>query len=104
MVGPFNLPTLMPDSNQPARPTTRREAILFLVLLALGLVVLPAVIFIVGDAIFGEYGGTGFGDFYGALLTDLVNINIAAWFVVLSPYFVWQLLRMTFAAFRAGKR
>jgi hypothetical protein len=93
----------MPDSKPPARSPARKEFMLFLVLLAFGLLVLPALIYLVGNAIFGEYGGTGFGDFYGALLANLVRFNIAAWFVVLSPYLVWQLLRMTFAAFRAGK-
>ena len=103
MVGRFSPPTLMSDSKPPARSNARKEFILFLALLAFGVLVLPALIYLVGDAIFGEYGGTGYGDFYGALLTNLVRVNIAAWFVVLSPYLVWQLLRMTFAAFRAGK-
>jgi hypothetical protein len=92
----------MAESPQAWKKTARKETGLFLGLLLIGFLVLPALIFLVGDAVFGEYGGSGFGAFYGALLGHLADGNTAAWFVVLSPYLVWQLLRLTLAAFRAG--
>ena len=92
----------MSEPKNSARSTALKETVLFLWLLAFGLRVQPALIYLVGDAIFGEYGGSGFGAFYAALHDNLFSGNIAAWFVVLSPYLVWQLLRLTVAAFRAG--
>ena len=93
----------MSTPNPPARSTPRNEAVLFFALLAFGALVLPALIYLVGNAIFGEYGGSGVGAFYGALRDNLLGGNLAAWFVILSPYLIWQLLRLTFAAFHAGR-
>jgi hypothetical protein len=81
-----------------------RESALFLVLMFMGLVVLPASIYVVGSLLFGEYGGTGFSAFYGKLHSDLRAGASGVWFLVLSPYMVCQLLRITLFAFRSAGR
>lgn len=83
----------------------RKESILFLWLLLAGLFVLPLAVYVVGRALFGEYGGTGFSAFYGTLHSELRSGTPSVWFLILSPYFIWQLLRLTFRAFKlAGDR
>jgi hypothetical protein len=80
----------------------QRELVLLLILLPVGLLLLPAAVYIVGSAIFGEYGGSGFGGFFGMLMGELQSGEPAVWFLVLSPYIVWQLLRLTLGAVRAA--
>lgn len=75
-------------------------AILFLV----GLVVLPIAIYLVGNALFGGYDDGGFATFYGALHADLRDGAFPVWFLVLSPYLVWQLLRLTVWGYRQSSR
>ena len=82
-----------------------RESVLFLWMLLGGLFLLPIAIYLVGRLLFGEYGGTGFTAFYGMLHSELRSGVPSVWFLVLSPYLIWQLLRLTFRAFRiAGQR
>jgi len=73
----------------------RREAVLFLYLFLTGVLVLPILVYLVGSALFGEYGGTGFTAFYGSLHRGLRSGEFAGWFLVLSPNIVWQLVRLT---------
>lgn len=75
---------------------------MFLWMLLGGLFLLPVAIYVVGRLLFGEYGGTGFTAFYGMLHSDLRSGAPSAWFLVLSPYLIWQLLRLTLRAFRAA--
>ena len=91
-------------SAHPANPRSSlgREFILFLWLFAVGLLILPLAIYLVGRFVFGEYGGTGFTDFYASLHGGLWSGEVAVWFLILSPYLVWQSLRLTVRAFRAG--
>ncbi|MDA0705612.1 MAG: hypothetical protein O2907_02970 [Proteobacteria bacterium] len=77
-----------------------REVALFLSLLLVGLVLLPITIYVVGGAVFGAYGGQGFGDFFGIVSGRFRNGDAIAWFLVLSPYLVWQILRLTALAWR----
>ena len=69
--GPFDRPGNMADATPTRTTSPRKEVLLLLKLLFIGILVLPALIYLVGDAIFGEYGGSGFGAFYGALLGHL---------------------------------
>jgi hypothetical protein len=46
----------------------RKEAALMLVLLFFGLALLPVAIFLVGQNVFGHYGGYGYGHFFGELI------------------------------------
>ena len=81
-----------------------RELALFLVLFFADLVILPLAIYLTGQSMFGEYGGTGYSDFYVMLHGELRSGNIVVWFLMLSPYIAWQLLRLTAFGFRrAGK-
>ena len=83
----------------------RRESVLFLWLLVGGLLLLPVAVYIVGRLIFGEYGGTGFTAFYGMFYSELRSGAPSVWFLILSPYLIWQLLRLTLRAFKiAGGR
>lgn len=81
-----------------------RELVLFAILFFVGLTFLPLSIYLVGQAVFGQYGGGGFGGFHGTLRDGLAAGRPSAWFLVLSPYIVWQLLRLTALAFRLGGR
>ncbi len=69
--------------------------------LFLGLVLLPALVYVVGQNVFGSYGGDGYGDFFGRLAGKLRGGDFAAWFLALAPYLGWQCLRLTAFAWRA---
>ena len=92
----------MSAKNSSTTKTIQRELLLLLILLPTGLLLLPAAIYLVGSAIFGAFGGDGFGGFLGMLMAELRSGEPAVWFLVLSPYIVWQLLRLTFGAVRAA--
>ena len=72
----------------------KKEAAVFLVLLLIGLVLLPICIWFVGNAVFGAYDGAGYSDFFGTLSGKIRSGNPVAWFLVLSPWIVWQCLRL----------
>lgn len=72
-------------------------------LLFFGLVLMPIAIFEIGQSIFGAYGGHGYGDFFGSLSAKLRGGDTVAWFLVLSPYLVWQVLRLTVFAWRKSR-
>lgn len=92
----------MNTQNQPKarRKTVTREVALFAGLLFFGLVVLPILIYQVGQSIFGTYGGVGYGDFFGELSRKIRNGDLAACFLVFSPYLGWQVLRLFALAWR----
>lgn len=79
-----------------------RELALLVVLLLVGLLLLPAVIFFVGKAVFGAYGGHGYAGFFGDLGTKISRGAPWAWFLVLSPYLAWQTIRAMVAGWRAA--
>lgn len=87
-----------------SRETVTRELALFTMLLLAGLVVAPAVLYWMAQFLLGEFGGNGFGDFFGSLSTRVRSGDLSAWFFVLSPYIAWQVLRLTAWGWRrAGK-
>lgn len=90
----------MPDSMPEMKQTLLREAALFLGLFFSGIVLLPIAIYLVGQAVFGDYGGQGFSDFYASLHYELRQGQKVTWYLVLSPYLGWQLFRLTIYAFR----
>lgn len=78
----------------------RKEAGLLVVFLFLGLIVMPVAIYVVGQSLFGEYGGRGYGQFFGELSGRVRSGDGAAWFLVLSPYLGWQTLRLILYGWR----
>ena len=82
----------------------RKEFLLLAGFLLLGVVILPIAIYFVGQAIFGEYGGQGYGEFFGDLIGRIAAGQGAAWFLVLSPYLGWQTLRLIGFVWRATGR
>jgi hypothetical protein len=81
-----------------------KEAAWLAILLSAGLVILPLSIYVVGNAVFGEYGAGTLGDFYIDLLGKFMGGEPAVWFLLLSPYLLWQLSRLTVWAFRRTGR
>ena len=59
---------------------------MFVTLLFVGFVLLPIAIWFVGQALFGEYGGSSYGDFFGTLSGKIRGGDRVAWFLILSPY------------------
>jgi hypothetical protein len=90
----------MPVNLDSLKKTAAKESAVFLGLLFFGLLILPFAIYIVGKSVFGEYGGTGFSAFYGTLNSAIWDGEPAVLFLVLSPYLIWQLTRLTIRGFR----
>ena len=82
------------------RQRATKELAILAGLLFLGLVVVPIIIFQVGQTVFGAYGGIGYGDFYGTLSAKVRSGDSVAWFLVLSPYLGWQCLRLLIFGWR----
>jgi hypothetical protein len=80
----------------------QKEVFLITGLMFVGLVLMPFAIFWVGQSVFGEYAGAGYGDFFGSLSEKIRRGDWVAWFLVLSPYLVWQCFRLAGAAWRAA--
>lgn len=93
-------PNVMPAPRQSAIRRLQKEAILFGALFFGGLLLLPLAIYGVGKAVFGSYGGGDFFDFFVTLQGRLWSGEPAVLFLMLSPYLLWQLLRLTFVAMR----
>ncbi|MEL7185404.1 MAG: hypothetical protein AAFN50_03070 [Pseudomonadota bacterium] len=85
------------------KATAKRELALFLGLLFVGYVLMPILIYKVGQLVFGEFGGAGYSDFFGNLSEKIRSGNLVAWFLVLSPWIGWQCLRLTGMAWRATR-
>ena len=71
-----------------------REIVLAALLIGFGLLVLPFVVYFVGQRILGDYGeGLGAAALAEAIWLDLLSFRPAAWILVLSPYLTIQLAR-----------
>ena len=82
----------------------RKELALFVGLLFFGFVIVPIALYVVGERVLGDYGGPGYGYFFGTLSAKVRAGEPATWFFILSPYLVWQTLRLTAYAFRLAGR
>lgn len=82
----------------------RKEAVLFIGLLFFGLVILPIAVWFVGNAVFGAYGGMGYMDFYGRLSGKIRHGDLVAWFLVLSPWMAWQIVRLMALGWRSAAK
>jgi hypothetical protein len=85
----------------PRGSTLKKEVALFVGLLFLGLVILPVAIWFVGKAVFGAYGGIGYGEFFGTLSGKIRAGDPVVWFLVLSPWLVWQIMRLMALGWRS---
>lgn len=94
----------MSDRPSSLKKNIRKELGLFIGLLFVGLVLMPVAIFWVGQNLFGTYGGHGYGDFFGTISEKIRGGDGVAWFLVLSPYLVWQCLRLMVTAWRNSGR
>lgn len=90
----------MADSSNALLRTVRKEAGLFVGFLFLGLIVMPVAIYYVGQGIFGDYGGQGYGAFFADLSGRIRSGDRVAWFLILSPYLGWQTLRLMLLGWR----
>jgi hypothetical protein len=97
----------------PAGPhRLRLELIMASVWLAVGLFVLPAVIYAVGILLLGPYGdgqggdgqgadGQGLGHFYTDFFADLAGPTARTWLLALGPLVLVTLIRVIFLGLRA---
>jgi len=81
----------------PSRRRARFELIFAGIWLAVGLLLLPAIIFFVGGSLLGPYGDNGrLGRFYGDFLGDLAEPSVRAWAIALGPLVLISTLRLIF--------
>ena len=90
----------MTDKQPTLSRSIRKEAVLFVALFLFGLIVLPVCVWFTGKLVFGAYGGSGYGEFFAALATRIRSLDPAAWFLVLSPWIVIQILRLMLLGWR----
>jgi hypothetical protein len=85
------------------REKLNKEIVLAALLIGFGLVLLPAAIYWVGQQLIGEYApGEGVLDLAENIWSDLLQLRLAAWLLVLSPYVVVQLVRLVRRAWRSA--
>jgi len=89
----------MADEKNDIGTILKRESLLVAVLVLGGVLLLPGAVYGVGFLIFGEYPG-GPGGFYGEIWGALGRGNPGAWFLVLSPWLVVTVARLTWRAMR----
>ena len=82
----------------------KKEITLFLISALAGIIVLPIAIYLVGNLVFGEYGKGGYSGFFIDILADLLTGTGTIWFLILSPYIVLQILRLTRHILRVFKQ
>ncbi len=94
----------MPQQTSTVRQILTREIAVILWCALAGVFLLPLAIYLVGQSVFGDYGGGGFADFYREMHYQLRGGDPVVWYLVSSPYIFWQTLRLTLWAFRRGNR
>ena len=89
-------------SNLPASSIRwRKELVLAGVGIGVGLLVLPALIYLVGILILGAYGGgPHIGSFYGDFFRNLFDGAGRTWFIALGPFLLLSLIRLIFWPWR----
>lgn len=89
---------------EPGNRRLRFELIFASVWLAVGLFLVPALIFWVGIVMLGPYGegqGAGLGTFYADFFGDLATGEVRTWLLALGPLIVISLVRAIFIGTRA---
>ena len=90
----------MPAKQTLLKHAAVREAVIFLSLLLFGVLLLPVAVYFVGQTVFGNYAGGGYGDFFSSLAGKLLGFEWAAWFLVLSPWLAVMTLRLMASGWR----
>ena len=93
---------ILSNTQNPVFRIIRKETAIFLALLVVGLLVLPICIWFTGKLVFGAYGGTGYSEFFGTLNARIRSFDPIAWFLVLSPWLVCQVVRLMLLGWRAA--
>jgi len=90
----------------PMKLSLPRELLIGCIVIVASLAVLPGLIFIVGNKLFGAYGvAGGMASMYRATLADLAVPTLAAWTLALCPALCIVLLRLLFGLSQnAGKK
>ena len=84
--------------------TVRREFLWILIALALGVILLPPLIWLVGSRVFGPYAAGNTRDLVDHFFRGLGQGQKAFWIVALGPYLVIVALRLTRVAMQAARR
>lgn len=90
----------MAERSTTGKATLTREGLFLLLALVFGLLVLPFLVYTVGQFIFSDFAGGDFKAFFAEIHDLLKRGNLYVWFLVLSPYLVLQTLRMSLRLFR----
>jgi hypothetical protein len=73
----------------------RRELLVFAVFGGFGLLILPGIVYLVGQRLLGEYRpDAAMGGFYADLYGHLGALSVWAWLLVLGPWIAVQTLRL----------
>ncbi|MFT3905312.1 MAG: hypothetical protein QM718_03290 [Steroidobacteraceae bacterium] len=70
------------------------EALVLACALAIGVVVVPLLIWVVGSAALGPYAGGSVFSLWGAYLSALVHFSLAFWLLALAPYALLWFVRI----------
>ena len=82
----------------------RDEGLILAVTGAFGLLLFPALVYLVGQQLLGEYRPDGgIGRFYADLFAALARPGLWAWLLVLGPWLLLQALRLLVAPLRARR-
>jgi hypothetical protein len=84
-----------------SRPWALESAIAVLGL-AVGVALMPVLIFYAGAAALGRYEGASLSNLYSSLFTGLREASLASWAVFLGPYALYLLFRALRVWWRAG--
>ena len=79
------------------------ELVILLVLVLIGLLMLPVLIYFTAAPVAGEYPGDGLWGLMTHIWSDLGRGSVFAWLLVLSPYLVIQLLRLAVVIIRTRR-
>lgn len=94
----------MSEEKNRTKQKVLNELALALSLVFAGLVLLPLAIYVTGQSVFGEYGGAGFSDFFRRLSGEVREGRPVVWFLVLSPYLILMVFRLTAWAYTKARR
>ena len=83
------------------RTNLQKELVIAGVLIGFAVLVLPLGVFWVGQGLIGQYApGAGMLDLAESIWWELMQLRIGAWILVLSPYLIVQIARLTRFAWR----